>query len=782
MTLLSTDSGFNAIVEVKSSVAEDFTDAWTVAYITFMRRNAREVIPDMPISVRDRVPKSTVSSNWKFVNAVRLAHGLTEIAENLHQTSYFDSVEDLPREVNINILDVIERVPLHAEVLQPSGPEGIQLAVPEVDLPEEVAISPVMVNESTPPPPSSNPVEVENIVNPEMPVSADLSRVDESSLEEHLTLEKESGDQLSFEPGYIVRDAVDYVISNGKVVMNYNVLKSELPDYILNEDDWKLSNTRKVVFGQAFGKLGYSPAPTSFISTLTERLRNKVITPATRQVDLSSFAEHLSDPEPVETKHITLPKFDTSITLNMFGETEKELKERIKEIGNSLSKERMSKMLSQIYGCDIEFLSFSRSSEKLVKGANLSHARLIEVKVKVFTKGDELVMKAKPRSIKFPVSWFWLCTVLALEKQLAAIKSDKYWSWRPDSDIPFRVYWASGMTQKQLSEAWSHAISNLPNHLGEKGEFFAFICGDDNSDELGAADASSYDSTQREFFAECQWRSMQSFERPILETLQKVHHGKRSGRGFSYFQKNMANPSGSPFTLFINTLGMAIYTCERARRRIDLQRMLNRTLNPEEYTRLSIEVGKAYGLEMTVTTAPELGNIGEGVEFLKGMWIWNPAVGSSESSRNNVPLIWVPLPSRLVKAGKIICDTNGTKVTPGMLNDQLVGVATSFKSAVVPPLLSDWIEVWKGKGKAVPMKSWQNILYVEDSDFLSIQGNAAFCLQAEKVVAHRYGWSREDLSVLRQIVRDNGRKFGVHHGALWERLSLTDYCGGNFNV
>lgn len=736
MTFISNDSGFNAVTEIKSSMGRSWMDVWTMAYITEERRKARESIPDMPESTRVRPPKSYASALWEFTNRERAYYGMAPIGENSFQVSYFSGVEMF---VNGDIRYILNSVPI-------------------------VNLQPV-----SNPPEGPDPIISSTIAGP-----SDLKPVNEDLVDAHVNLEVCSEDQLHFQPGIVTMPAVEYIVDKGKVVMNPQVLVSELTEDCIkyDYDDWKSNHNRGVVFGSAFGKLGYSPAPTSTISLLTEKVRQKVLKPATKKVDLSLFGQSTLD---IRTLKIALPKFDP-IAIDSIGENEKDLRDRIIQMNSSKTRARMSKTLSEFYGCEIEVMRLQRSHAKFDNTEKV-FAKLVDVKVKIFTKGDELIMKPKPRSIKFPQSWYWLVTVLNLEAQIAAIKSDEHWSWRPDPEVPFRLYWASGMTQERLSRAWTHAINQLPDSNGEHGELFAFICGDDNSDELGAADASSYDMTQRKFFASCQFSSMDGFERLVHDSLKKIHKGRRQGKGFNYFQKQMGNPSGSPFTLFINTIGMGLYTLERARLRLALQKSLKRELTSSEMETLSKEVGKGYGLEITYTPAPSLDTVGSGVEFLKGVFI--PFTYTGESSNQSL-FMWVPLPSRVVKSGKIIVDDLKLPVNRMWLEEQLSSVANSFVSAVIPPILDHWVEVWKRPVKTTLHKDWMNISYENSEEFLKFKGYPALLTEMTRVLANRYGYSIQEFTALGELIKGCGRQFGHFTGGLWERLTLVDYQGQAF--
>jgi len=756
MTPISVDSGFNAVTEIKSSVGRSWSDVWTMAYITEERRLARLNIPDMPVSERTRPSPMLSSIEWRECNELRDSLGIPEVGECEFEVFYFRAIELFQIGVNL--------IPFIKNEVEESSKEEVKS--------DGVSSSPVP---AVPPAPASSPPVASPIVDPVRAVPADLKPQDEKLIESHSQLEINSEAQLSFVAGVITQPAVEYLFSSGELVMNPNVIKSELESAHLtfDLDEWKTSNNRKVIYGQAFGKLGYSPAPTSHVSLLTEKVRLKPIEEASKMVDLSKWNIPAYE---VTVRDIRSPFFDP-VPIDSIGENEADLVKRIGEMNNSKTRQRMSRTLTEFYGCQIEVLTLSRSEEKF---SGSVYAKLVEVKVKVFTKGDELIMKAKPRSIKFPQSWFWLTTVLNLESQLAAIKSDRYWSWKPDLVVPFRLYWASGMTQEMLSDAWTYAISQLPAHDGTNGEYFAFICGDDNSDELGAADASAYDSTQRKFFADCQFRSMMGFESAVIRNLEKIHKGRRLGKGFTYFQKHMGNPSGSPFTLFINSLGMGLYTLERAKARLRVQSQLKRGLTSDEMNALSIEVGKAYGLEITYTPAPELGEIGCGVEFLKGVFVASDFSDLPGSVDRQPRFIWVPLPSRVVKSGKIIVDNPNTAFSNAALNNQLTSVADSYISAVVSPILSDWVEVWRKGGPPVELKTWSNVLYVSSSGFLDLGKSAVFQSKMELVFSARYGMSVAEFRLLRGEIKRWKRSFGYFAGGLWERLVLVDYLGQSF--
>jgi hypothetical protein len=346
-----------------------------------------------------------------------------------------------------------------------------------------------------------------------------------------------------------------------------------------------------------------------------------------------------------------------------------------------------------------------------------------------------------------------LVTVTNIDNQIAAIKRDPYFSWK-DVDSGLTLYWASGMTQQKLSEAWTHACTRYEESAGK--EPFMFICGDDNANLLGSADASSYDISQRSLFADCQFASIQMPEQE-KNLIRSFHKGKRKGKGFCYFKKEEENPSGSPATLFINSVGTGILGAN-VQRTVDYLEKANVEITSEVYGGIIEEVGKAFGIEFTFNQTPVVGTLGEGVEFLKGVFVY-------DDSR----FVWVPCESRLCKVGKAIVEGNFSDYK---LATQMTGVANSLDPGVLGPLLRTWVDVWKDPNKSAKNDGWQNIVYEEWKEVSS-----HFEERALQVFCDRYEIDSGTYRRMLDEIKQHARSFGHFQGDCWQALSRRDYLG-----
>lgn len=391
-------------------------------------------------------------------------------------------------------------------------------------------------------------------------------------------------------------------------------------------------------------------------------------------------------------------------------------------------------------------------------------------RVKFFMKGDEAYAKAKGRVITFIPTYTWIRLVLLLDEFLKGIKykgeelkPQKEWytefiyKWRT-----LRVYWASGMTQDGLSEAATQA--SLDWH--ERGIYFFFVCGDDNTGVHLAMDASSYDSTQQEGFWNIQKEEFMSYfpseDRERVDKLLDKLFGYHSGTRFTEFGKwnkpEKTLPSGGPHTLVFNSLGMQAAVKRWFVEWVDLELQEDaRTLEA-----CISAMAKCFGLQITHTINPHIQICLGGAEFLKGIFV--PHQGT---------VTWVPDDGRICKVGKMIG-------YPECINKPIMArrireIANGYSSYIKGPLLNAFYETWKCSKLGVHKESWVNI---EGGQVIGeVQSNFLKSTKEfwEELYEYRYLIDREELCAMQEAIVKNGTSFAVFEGTPWKKLVSTLY-------
>jgi hypothetical protein len=358
------------------------------------------------------------------------------------------------------------------------------------------------------------------------------------------------------------------------------------------------------------------------------------------------------------------------------GDGRQDIEVLIKAMGKPASRAKMLKLLQAVLACEVSW----SDQEKAFK---------------VFVKADDKVGKLKARLIQYVPSSAWLKTIRRLNGVLEGLKSKDggYGVWFDQKSRNMYV-WASGMSQKRLSDLADRARRSPFN--------WVFICGDDNTDKFGQADASKYDSTQRGVFAEMQWKIMSNvgFPDTEIEYMRGFHTGNRFADAFTYIQVDEALPTGAPWTLFLNSIGTFIFAQQLSYCR-NLAKSKKSNLSQEELVAIAAEL---LGLEMKFDVAePIEGEDFAGAEFLKGIWV--------KGKRS----YWCPLPSRLHKwSAKIYSGDQELGYWITRMDEHLRSVAKGQDGFILDPLARIWVDAWCGKSTVKTHKmawEWKNVLY-----------------------------------------------------------------------
>jgi hypothetical protein len=419
------------------------------------------------------------------------------------------------------------------------------------------------------------------------------------------------------------------------------------------------------------------------------------------------------------------------------GEGKTEVERLIAGMGKSASRLRMLRLLNRVTQCEVDW-----SAEEKV--------------FKIFVKADDKVAKLKTRIIQFVPSLVWLKIMRKIDNVTAKIKA-KGATWF-DRSSQTRYVWASGMTQRRLSEVASLAL--------EKGERLVFICGDDNTDQEGDADASMYDSTQRGHFADLQWTFMSKlgFTEADISYMRGFHTGKRYADWFQYEQDDECLPSGAPWTLFLNSLGLYVY-----HQQLSYVANLFRKHHPADRKKEIEIASKLLGLSMTFNPAPTLDGVDfAGSEFLKGIFV---KVGSG--------LVWVPLSSRVFKwTCRVVSGKAERDVWEKDMASHLRAVACGQKGFILDPISRIWADSWAKthhKYKPVPY-NWQNVLM--DKEFrLQPEDEANWVKIWEPIMESRYNIDKETYHLMLKQVKAHATELGTFGGKPWLNIWNRDYLG-----
>ncbi len=407
----------------------------------------------------------------------------------------------------------------------------------------------------------------------------------------------------------------------------------------------------------------------------------------------------------------------------------------IKHMGKSGSRNRMFKLFRKVLDCD--------------------ESAFDEV-FKVFTKSDEKQAKDKPRLILYVPALMWLklvCKVDAIVRKFKAVKC-----WKDNATGTYYV-WACGMTQRELSKQATEAAARVPANT-------VFICGDDNTDKDGDADCKKYDSTQRGFFADCQWQVLQELGITAEEVgeMRKYHRGERVANGFSYTQKRESLPTGALWTLMMNSIGLIVQQIQKDA----VRAYFKKSDLKYSYEDLIHVTTKLLGLSMTYNLAPTLMNEPyNGSEFLKGIFV-----------KGAKQYYWVPLPSRLNKWSARIYDSKqGLSNMEKNWKEHLRAVADGQRDAILDPLCRIWVDYWsKQGGKRGKLQwEWRNVTYNEFR--LDPEDEANWISIWEPIMESRYGITRERYAEMRQLLAAHAGEAGTFTGSAFSAVWRRDYLG-----
>lgn len=370
--------------------------------------------------------------------------------------------------------------------------------------------------------------------------------------------------------------------------------------------------------------------------------------------------------------------------------------------------------------------------------------------IKIFVKSDDKVFKAKPRIIQFVNSIVWLRVVLKVSGLLKRIKSQEGWSWY-DRHSKKRFIWASGQTQKDLSGTFEKFLKEC--------EDIVALCGDDNTDEEGANDAGKYDSTQKGIFLARQLHllSLMGFSKDELEEIVRIHTSPRKADGFMFFLSHAVLPSGAPWTLFLNTIGLVVF-----HRQLALVRERLPDVDDGVRVRLS---GAILGLDMKNEKNPNLGEITfNGAEFLKGVFV-----------RIRDRVFWTPLPSRLCKWGSrnyAHPDIPRTDIV-----QHIAQVCKGQDPFLLDPMCRKFVDGWKDltKSKAI-VPDWMNVT-AETQLELPAEFQTEWAEWWEKFYQDRYGITKEQMDQMLRQIGDGIGRTGKYTGRAWAALADRDYAG-----
>jgi len=423
------------------------------------------------------------------------------------------------------------------------------------------------------------------------------------------------------------------------------------------------------------------------------------------------------------------------------GDGRQDIEVLIKAMGKPSSRAKMLKLLKAVTSCEVNWSEQEKS-------------------FKVFVKADDKVGKLKARLIQYVPSSAWLKTIRRLNAVLEGLKGKEggYGVWFDQKSRNMYV-WASGMSQKRLSDLADRARGSPFN--------WVFICGDDNTDKFGQADASKYDSTQRGVFADMQWKIMSNLGFPDSEIkyMREYHTGNRFADAFTYVQVDEALPTGAPWTLFLNSIGTFIFAQQLSYCR-NLAKTKKSKLSQEELVAIAAEL---LGLEMKFDVAePVEGEDFQGAEFLKGVWV--------KGKRS----YWVPLPSRLHKwSARIYAGDKELGYWMTHMDEHLRSVAKGQSGFILDPLSRIWVDAWCAKADVKTHKmayEWKNVLY--SSKFALEPEDADNWVKLwEPIMERRYGIDAETYAAMRKDLEKNATTLGAFGGRAWLAIWNRDYLG-----
>jgi len=415
----------------------------------------------------------------------------------------------------------------------------------------------------------------------------------------------------------------------------------------------------------------------------------------------------------------------------------KDVESFIAKMGKTASRKRMLKLLSDLMEQNVTW----DESLKIFK---------------VFCKSEK-GKDGKPRLIQFAPSilMIWICR--KIEAVVAKIK--KVWTWT-DWRSGTNFVWASGMTQKQLSDAKTKAV-------GRAGKT-VFLCGDDNTDQSGDADAGSYDTTQKEYFFALQCVALEAlgFTEEEIGIIHETHKGKRRATGFKFKIDQEALPSGAPWTLFLNTIGLVIFHMQVDSVR-NWARMQESKLEDAEVIEIAAQL---MGLDMKFVSAASInGEDFSGSEFLKGIFVNGKKRG-----------YWVQLPSRLMKWPAKVCvgDAEKTHFRKNY-RSHLKSVAQGQEKFILDPLTRIWVDAWKdvdAKKISLPY-DWSNVAQAKEEFNLNPEDEQEWLRIWEQVMEVRYGIDAEKYAEMRAQLKAHATDLGSFEGAAWSKLWRRDYLG-----
>jgi hypothetical protein len=433
-------------------------------------------------------------------------------------------------------------------------------------------------------------------------------------------------------------------------------------------------------------------------------------------------------------RHLRIGDHDVDMTINKHFDGVEDNEENFKVCMSKMphrSRERMCRMLGDVLGCVVEWDQNTR-------------------KMSIFIKGDDKVFKNKPRIIQFVNSVAWIRFVLKIGVILAKIKATPTCGWLDRHSETYFV-WASGMTQKKLS-----AVATKLSLEGHKR--IVFICGDDNTDLEGDADASKYDSTQRGVFFTRQMNLLElmGFSTDEIDCIEKIHASTRQGSGFSFKLNDLVLPSGAPWTLFLNTLGLVVFHRQLYEHR-------NTAVPTHEKV---VNAARNLGLEMKYNYNPSLdGTALDGAEFLKGIFLHVKS-----------KYVWVPCPSRMGKWAAVNYDHPNNRKDEKAFREHISQVTKGQDPFLLDPFCRIFVDAWKNlSAKKEILPEWQNVL----GDHLSLTADEEGDYQAawDRVYEARYGLSKARTAEMRQQLKEHALEPGMFKGADWASFAYRDYLG-----
>lgn len=396
--------------------------------------------------------------------------------------------------------------------------------------------------------------------------------------------------------------------------------------------------------------------------------------------------------------------------------------------------------------------------------------------IKVFIKSDDKVAKDKPRLIQFVPTIVWVRTILKIENIMGKIKDpervggqnwaweDSFASWTDKNGVKRHktFIWTSGMTQKQLF--------NAVNSYLDKGEGeLVFICGDDNTDSEGDADAGSYDASQRGVFfnLQCAVLERMGFVKDEIDMIFELHGKLRSGAGMQASLSDIMLPSGAPWTLFLNTIGLVVFHRQVAA-------VLSKA--PIPYARAVDVAARLLGLNMDFLPAPRTdGDFFSGSEFLKHIFV---PLTFLDKGRKTKKLFPVQLPSRVFKWGCM--NVRSDRATRPDMRKHIGGVALGQRNFLMEPFVTGaFVENWAQYGREKHVPNWANITCPKLSDALTLPEGVSWKQWEDacaEVLVNRYNTSRKELEKCREMIGSTSQ-MGDFRGGLFARMVARDYAG-----